>query len=68
MCLFLLHKRMGMYAISLIADTSKHGWTMIWVAMVTLSLVTSVFQYQFVLYFIILIYSDFTISSPLYVT
>ena len=67
-CLCLLHNIMCMYATSLIVDTSKHGWTMVLVSMMTLSLVPSYFQYHFLLAFIILIYSAFTISSLAFMT
>ena len=55
---------MGMSATSLIVDTYKHGWTMLWLAMRTVYLVPSCCQYKFVLSFVILIYSNFTISFP----
>ena len=68
LCLFLLHKLLGMYETSLIVDTSKHGWTMVRVTMMTLYLVRSCCQYQFVLDLIILIYSTFSIISPAFMT
>ena len=68
LCLFLLHELLVMSETYLIVDTSKHGWKMIRVAMRTLSLVPSCFQYQFLLDFIILIYYTFAISSPAFMT
>ena len=65
---FLFHKLLGMSEVFLIADTSKHVWTMVQVSMMTLSLVTNFSQYQFLLDFSILRYSYFTISSPVFMT
>ena len=38
---FLLHKPIGISATYLIVNTSKHGYTMVWVAIMILSLVPS---------------------------
>ena len=65
---FLLHKLMGVSAKYLIVDTSKRGCRMVHVAMLTLSLVMGFSQYQFLLSFVILRYSAFTISSPVFMT
>ena len=67
-CLFLLHTFLVMSAISLIVDTSKHGWEMVQDDMMKLSLVPSCCQYQFMLDFIILRYSNFEISPPDFMT
>ena len=67
-CLFLFHKLLDMSETSLIFDTSKHEWTMVRVAMVTLSLVTSCYQYHFLLDLIILVYFAFNIISPAFMT
>ena len=61
---FLLNKIMGMSALSLLVDTSKHFWTMVQVDMTILVLVPSCYQYHFVLDFIIQRYFNFLISVP----
>ena len=67
-CLFSLRKLLGVSETYLIVDTYKHGWTIVWVAMMTLYLFLSCCQYQSVLVFIILIYSAFIVSSPTLMT
>ena len=64
----LLNKIVVMSATSLTVDISKHGWKLVQVAMTTLYLVPSFWQYQFVLDFILLSYSAFTRSSPAFMT
>ena len=59
---------MGMSALFLIDDKYKNGLTVVWFAMMTLSLVPSCYQYQFVLDFIILRYPDFNISLTAFTT
>ena len=66
--LFLLHKCMGMYADSLMVDTSKHVRTMVRVAMMKIPIFSSCCQYHFVLVFNILRYSAVAITSPVFMT
>ena len=67
-CLFLLYKLLVMSGIYLIVDTSKHGRKMVWVAMMTFSLVKSCCYHQVVLAFIINIHPAFTIISSSFMT
>ena len=64
--MFVLHQILGTCATYL--HTSKHEWEMVPVSMTKPFLVTSCFQYQIVLAFIILGYSAFTISLPVFMT
>ena len=64
LCLFLLHKLWVIYATYLIAATSRRGCTIVWVAVMTLSLFPCYYQYQFLFAFIVIKYTVLAIISP----